>query len=493
MFRKSRLQPVVFLSIIWSSVVFAQEASPLSSLNPKISNTEAVNLLMAQIAEVEHSQDSFDPKLGELSFELGLQLSELSLNEDALSAFQRSDQNMKVREGLYSENREPLIRKIYEQHIELKDWESAGSSLENIAWLKARNFDSKSLEFVGILQEMVLWDLAQDYYRESLDDTRPLILAAKDLEKIYEIYTAQGLPIDNETANLTIAFNHRAALRDELTEKIGALNTDAIAASQILTTERACHRSYPDNRSPALDQVQDQDQVPEQYLARDCVRAGTREIEANTRELNYGVSENQSITSTAPPILARYLQSISRLPQAGQTGNEIQYDINPDQMYFARSYSRGKEVLVEQMDAWSATDDIHNTLDSMLNLADWYLLFGFDEDAMEIYSSAWDFAEENDITGSMHMLSPKPISTAGIVDSLAPVTMNRNQGEAIFSLTINAYGHVERIELLETDVEDQDALARLIAEMSMSKYRPILRDGFPVADVAHRVSRKIFY
>lgn len=485
---KSLRQPYLLLSIICSWAAFGQEISDGIPVEPQITVPEAVQLLMQQISDVEAQENSFDAALGELNFDLGTQLSERGLNEDALVAFQRSDQNMKVREGLYSENREPLVRKIYEQYVELKDWESASNSLETIAWIKARNFDSNSLEFVEILQEMVRWDLAQDYYRDTLDDTRPLMLAAKDLEKIYEIYLANNMPIDNETAELTITFNHRAALRDELSEKIGALQTDAVAASQIRTTERACRRSYPDNPSPVQDEVQEQD------LANSCVRVGSREIRANTRVLTYGIDENQSVNATGslPPTLRRYLQSIGQL-DVGPADNLIEYDIDPDQMYFSRSYARGKEVLVEQMEAWSATDDIHNTLDSMLNLGDWYLLFGFDRDAMETYFSAWNFAEENDIASSMHMLSPKSISTAGIVDSLEPITMSPNEGEVIFSLTINGYGRVERIELLETDVEDPDALARLIAEASMARYRPILREGLPIAAVEHRVSRKVWY
>lgn len=496
MLKRPFLQFPIFLSMLWSAAAFAQESSSLpafdseltpelntelnaelnAELNSEITVPESVRLLEAQIDEVEQSQSSFDPRIGELSFDLGVQLAELGLNEDALVAFQRSDQNMKIREGLYSENRELSIRKIQEQYIAMKDWESAEEALGEFAWLKARNYDTHSLEYVEVLQEMVRWNLAVDYYLSSFKETSQLISAHDDLKEIYEIYEINNLPIDAKTAELTTSLNHRMALRDELTATIGLLDSEVEAYRQVTVLKRSCQRQHP----------------MEPDLASDCSQAGEREIRSKTRELNYGVSENQSLTNTAQPPLKAFREA-QQLAVVPIIDNSIEYDFDPIQTYFARSYSRGLNVLSDQFEAWQATGDSENTLQAHLKLADWYLLFGYQQNAEELYASAWTYADKEGLSDQIHMLAPEAISVEGLVPEFPALGTGRIAGNADFAIIINAFGKVERIEVVQSDIENAEVLARLTAEVSMARYRPILREGIPIAAVEHTVSRQVLY
>ncbi len=477
MFIKSRLQPAVLLSIIWSAATFAQESSPLPlpNLNSEISVPDSVTMLMAQISEVEQSQDSFDLKLGELSFELGLQLSAIGLTEEALAAFHRSDQNMKINQGLYSENREIFLRKIQEQHIEMQNWEAAEQSLEMLAWIKARNYDTQSLDYVAPLQEMIAWNLAIDYYQSSYRETNHLLSAHDDLEDIYAIYENNEQPIDTKTAELAIALNHRMALRDELTPNIGRMDSEVEAYRQVVVLSRSCQQQHP------VDLEQ----------ANNCARAGEREIRSKTRELNYGVSENQSLSNTQQPVLKAYLESLTSVPEP--IDNSVEYDYDPAQLFFSRSYTRGRDLLMSQFAAWRVTGDSTNTLQALLNLADWYLLFGYQETAEGIYATAWTYAERENMTDQMQMLSPLPLSINGLVEEFPLLGSGNNEGVADFALIINIQGKVERIEVIQSNIADAEVLARLTAEISMSRYRPILREGLPIAMVAHSVTKKVLY
>ena len=147
-----------------SPVILAQGLAAEGLSNAEILGTDSVVLIMRQIELVEAEENTFSPRLGELSFDLGSQLASLGLHEEALEAFQRADQNMKVADGLYSATREIIVRKIYEQQISLKNWDDAEVALENLAWVKARNLDAMSVDYVQILQELVEWNLARDYY-----------------------------------------------------------------------------------------------------------------------------------------------------------------------------------------------------------------------------------------------------------------------------------------------------------------------------------------
>tara|TARA_B110000483_G_scaffold114954_1_gene139529 strand:- start:8869 stop:10347 length:1479 start_codon:yes stop_codon:yes gene_type:complete len=492
MFIRSVLHSGIYLSLLWSAVSFAQETSPLpnsdsesnpvlnsivnSELNSEITIPDAVILLEAQINEVELSGDGFDPKIGELSFDLGTQLAELGLHEDALVAFQRSDQYMKIQEGLYSQNREVSIRKIQEQYIAMKDWESAEAALNEVAWLNARNYDTQSLEYLEILQEMVSWYLAIDYYLSTFNETTQLISAHNNLQEIYEIYELNSLPIDARTAGLAISLNHRMALRDELTATIGLLDSEVEAYRQITVLKRSCQRQYS----------------MEPDLVTDCSRAGEREIRSKTRELNYGVSENQSLTNTAQPPLKAFREA-KQLAVVPIIDNSIEYDFDPVQTFFARSYWRVRAILVDQLEEWQATRDSENTLQAHLNLADWYLLFGFQQNAEETYAGARIYADSEGLSDRMHMLEPEPISIEGLISEFPEFGAGRTAGSADFALTINAFGKVERIELLQSDIESIEVLAKLTAELSMARYRPILREGVPIAAVEYSVSRQVLY
>ena len=176
-----------------SPVILAQGLAAEGLSNAEILGTDSVVLIMRQIELVEAEENTFSPRLGELSFDLGSQLASLGLHEEALEAFQRADQNMKVADGLYSATREIIVRKIYEQQISLKNWDDAEVALENLAWVKARNLDAMSVDYVQILQELVEWNLARDYYDLDEEDESSISLrrAHADLEKIYNMEKAR--------------------------------------------------------------------------------------------------------------------------------------------------------------------------------------------------------------------------------------------------------------------------------------------------------------
>jgi hypothetical protein len=183
----------------------------------------------------------------------------------------------------------------------------------------------------------------------------------------------------------------------------------------------------------------------------------------------------------------------ANIPQYSDIDNEFEYDIDPSQDLFTRSFVRANEVLMEQVEVWSETDDTANTLQAILNLADWNLLFGYQENAEHVYKTAWNFAESANIAELMDMLAPEPISIEGLVEDFPLLGAGSTKGVANFALMINTQGIVEQIEAIESDIEDAEVLARLTAEVSMSRFRPILREGVPIASVTHSVSRQISY
>jgi len=231
--------------ILYPSLTLSQTGDSLD-INLVASDVDiprSVHILLGEITQLEASEDSFDPRIGELSFELGMQLASLGLNEQALEAFQRSDQSMKIREGLYSENREIPVRKIYEQYLELHNWDDASSSLNTIAWIKARNYDSSSLEYVDVLQELTYWSLAEDALNPDNKRATHLIAAHDNLEKIFDIYDINEQPLDNETLELVVAVNHRLAMHGVLGPNLETLK-ESQTRRQFDVSTRSCETLF---------------------------------------------------------------------------------------------------------------------------------------------------------------------------------------------------------------------------------------------------------
>jgi hypothetical protein len=440
-----------------SPVILAQGLAAEGLSNAEILGTDSVVLIMRQIELVEAEENTFSPRLGELSFDLGSQLASLGLHEEALEAFQRADQNMKVADGLYSATREIIVRKIYEQQISLKNWDDAEVALENLAWVKARNLDAMSVDYVQILQELVEWNLARDYYDLDEEDESSISLrrAHADLEKIYNIYQSRGLPFDNRTVELSSAVNHRMAMKVNLVpvgDRREAINYSSRRLSRRFNViQSACQSQYPD---PELREI-----------SAHCISLGERHL--------------------------RSVEPDTVVFDPWDTGIGDTYDQSA--LFFSRSYFRGKDVLLNQLATYNESEDKSRALDALLNLADWYLLFGHYNSAQQTYAAAWSFAAEQQLGGLLEMSVPQPISMAGVIHGLPELRSGYRQGDAEFAVTIGANGEVEKIEFAETNIEDEAGIAQLAAEISTYRYRPALRQGVPILADGYLVDAQLFY
>lgn len=429
-----------------------QAQSAVDNQRPnELSTLDSVELLFEQIRQVEATKSSFDQELGELSFDLGVQLAALGLHEEALEAFQRADQIMKVREGLYSSNREVVIRKIFEQHVALNDWESAEVAMDSNAWLKARNVDANTLAYVEVLQELVRWNLAREHYHIDDEDSRPLLRAYSDLEKIFKIYDSYEMPLDDLTLDLAMTVNHLLSLEimvlDVTVDRVGVQSqvVDRRYYRQAQAAISACESFYAEDEE----------------LKDSCVQAAERNIRQNLPETVY--------------------------LDYSETG------FDQEVAFYSRSYFRGKDLLLDQIELLQQMEDSPRTLDALLKLGDWYLLFGYQRSAEEVYAAAWDFAKEIGMGDSIYMQEPQAISSAALEESLPKLVVGKREGAAELAVTIAKTGEIEKIEYLNTDIADEQAIADLSAALATSRYRPILREGVPIAAVAYTLSKQVTY
>ena len=451
------------LTLLFISVLLTYSSNVVSQTdNQDITNSrserdiaaESVEQLLSQIRQVEAEQNTFAPALAELNFDLGVQLSLLGLHDEALDAFLHADQGIKAREGLYSDVREPVLRKIHEQQIALKEWDEAEVALENLAWLRARNLDAMSVEYVKTLQELVEWNLARDYYRVDAStegSSDALRRALIDLGSIYEIYDENSLPYDARTLELAAATNHSSALRVNIV--------------------------FNQNRL----EVESNQRFIRQFAA---AKLGC--------ENQYGELESETSVTNCTRWAERHLRS--RLPET------LVYDpfresteIQQEELFFSRGYFRGKDLLLDQAQIYIDAEDHANAFDALLRLADWYLLFGHQGYAEDAYHAAWKFAVEQRLAGLVQMGTPKPISIASVITNLPELHSGNRQGSAEIKVSITSRGEVGDIELTHSDIDDEQVVAELLAEYSSYRYRPALHEGKPIDVDSYSLGTEFYY
>jgi len=212
----------------------------------------------------------------------------------------------------------------------------------------------------------------------------------------------------------------------------------------------------------------------------------------NTPESSSGIAENQTLANTQQLSPLQEFYS-SQNWSVNEIDNSIEIDTDPMLPFYSQSYRRGKELLLDQLDALRIGDDHVATLDSLLALGDWYLLFGYLQSAIEVYTAAWNFASQEGLEEMVNMQPPAAISLAALADNLPRLKPGNRDGYAKFSLAVAPTGEVQSVDIIETDIEDVEVVAELIAEYSMARFRPVLLEGVPVASAKYLVDRRIAY
>lgn len=452
------------LLVIWGLSFYSLNAVSQTNLDLTNSDlrseqdiaTESIEILVNKIRQVEAEQNTFADELGELNFDLGVQLSVLGLHEEALEAFLLADQSIKAREGLYSDIRESVLRKIYEEHVALKEWEDAEEALQHLAWLKARNLGSTSVEFVSTLQELVEWNLAKEYY--GIDEgniSLSLRTVFSDLDRIYDIYDENSLPYDEKTLELAAAVNHVADSKVNIVNPNQRFGAD-IESNQQLSKQYTAAKAGCEHHFEGIE--------ASDVIARSCTRSAERYLRARLPDL------------------------IIHDPFSGATTERIQQS-----QFFSRGYFRGQNILLDHIRTYQSAGDHPNTLDTTLRLADWYLLFGHRRQAEDTYQAAWDFAVEQRLPGLLQMGTPQPISIATVIPDLPKLTQGNQQSLAEMQVNITSNGEVSRIELTRLDIDNIQAVAELLAEYSSHRYRPAIHQGKPIAVDNYSLNAEFYY
>lgn len=182
---------------------------------------------------------------------------------------------------------------------------------------------------------------------------------------------------------------------------------------------------------------------------------------ANLGRMIYGTHGPDSIADSS---LARY---------EGGTSAEI------EMMNFTNGVNVFKRKLhyLEAAGQFSAAD----YGDTLVELGDWYLLFGHRRDALATYQRAYDLMLDSDATVEERFNPAVPLALTGATWPAAtnPLPGNtRMDGYIDLAFTLTRYGRANKIRVLDTsDNTDKDVSNQLIREVHATQFRPLAGDG----------------
>lgn len=193
-----------------SSTLFAQDVS--FSLPPPeeevvqdfvVEDTQENRQIRANIAELqarieaeEATQDAFSNGLGELSYDLGNQLLQLNLFNDALAAFRRAEHLLRINHGLYSLEQVPALEGMIQANMRLQDWEKVDEDMDRLIWLYSRNRTAGSPEYLSVLSDYAKYHLAAFFWNVDEIGLVHLIEAQDTLQYIADVSLERGFEYD---------------------------------------------------------------------------------------------------------------------------------------------------------------------------------------------------------------------------------------------------------------------------------------------------------
>jgi len=170
------------------------------------------------------------------------------------------------------------------------------------------------------------------------------------------------------------------------------------------------------------------------------------------------------------------------------------------------SFLMGEAALLAIVDYHTRkADDVYAIAEAITHLGDWYLLFdGKRRQAEDSYLEAWELlrAEENgeDLVQQLFgqvvplptfVVAPKNLEMRS---SDTKIRSGMENSIADVSFAITASGTVRDIELLTEETgENSRRISRLLRDVRMSRFRPILEEGRPVRSDGHVFRYRYWY
>ena len=188
------------------------DPNSLETLSPWFIHEEHQNLeeFQQHISELESETGAYGEQLAPALLSLGLMQREAGNVSEAIVAFERALQLIRINDGLYSPKQLPIMELLVETNLASNKWKEATDSLDTMYWLYNRNYERNDPRFLPIIKRLRQWHI--DVYNKETE--RSLKQHFRMAETLYDhaIEIIETCTADRQQA---LCFWHKSCCADK--------------------------------------------------------------------------------------------------------------------------------------------------------------------------------------------------------------------------------------------------------------------------------------
>ena len=212
----------------------------------------------------------------------------------------------------------------------------------------------------------------------------------------------------------------------------------------------------------------------------------------------YGPNDLRLISSIRGSLLVNYLIATSNLryndlevSDNGQVSGGVNGIITKMGHLKNRSLKQGVILINQEIDIYAAQPEVdyHLVTASKLKLADWFLMYGRRETAMEHYQKAYQYMTEHindgqviEQTFARTVVLPNfenmKLSASVVLSDTKP---NTDVDYIHASLDVTRFGTAKNVKIIDSNLTSNATRTRVLRTIRKAKYRPIIADGNVIA------------
>ena len=420
---------------------YAAPGEPAGAADPELRPTATTQELAAiaeqyeqQVARLESEYGPYDARLGEQLLSQGRVYQQLEDHAKALAALKRAFQIQRVNAGLENLEQVPILQRLTESNIAVRDWQAVDQNFDQLLWIYRRNYPDGDQKLLNIFDQVGRWKIQA--YRDGL------------------------LKSDSYTTLSDAAFLFSKSIK--LTEQRYG-ETDPRLIDLLYGHTMANYQAMIEYANRPLDK----------YLDRQA-----------TSTVTYVQRCTPMRTATGRIIAQCFTIPVTNIGTYARAQDEKDLDVERRFMAARKSLER---II--------AIHDAHGELppesraEALTHLGDWYILRGSENTALELYQKAWHLLQGlPDGDKKTQQLFGRPVAVPALRLSVASIDKQVAPENPVNYVTatydVNKSGRVHNVQITDQTPNVAASDRRKVLEtLRRNRFRPRLENGVAVDTV----------
>lgn len=200
-----------------SEAVIPLSPEQQEKIQQALSNREQYTQLINQL-ELEAGADAYRPELSQAYMDLGLTLQVLEQHDEAIEAFDKALQSVRISDGLNSALQLPMLQELYNSNLARANWEGADLYAHLMFYVARKSFAAGDERRLAALEQMGNWKLKAENENLLSEYSNALGSAIETYQ--HEIELLQSMPLEGNNLTMATLYLGEARLKMILAQQI---------------------------------------------------------------------------------------------------------------------------------------------------------------------------------------------------------------------------------------------------------------------------------